>query len=260
MLAWYVAICYFRISLTHTYLESIAMKLLTDSRGQAKMNKSAKSGLYMPFIMHLAPAKLSGHNVCPKASHGCAAACLNTAGRGVYNNVQKARIERTKQFFKNRAWFMQQLCLEVAAGERKALKQQKQMTVRLNGTSDLQWENYKMRDNKTIFQLFPDVIFYDYTKIPKRDPKPFSNYSLTFSAADGNDDDVTVALKKNMNVAVVFGGKQLPLHWQGKKVIDGDIDDLRFLDPSNVVVGLRAKGKARYDKSGFVKYVTPENV
>ena len=217
------------------------------------MTKSAKSGVYLPYILHLAPADLSGYNTCPKATAGCKAACLNTAGMGVFNNVQKARIQKTKYFFEQRREFYAQLIKEISSAERKANKLGKQLTMRLNGTSDLQWENYKMQDGKTIFELFPNVVFYDYTKIEKRQPKPFSNYSLTFSAADGNDNDVAVALQKGMNVAVVFRGDTLPREWQGKTVIDGDTDDLRFLDPQNVVVGLRAKGKAKKDKTGFVK-------
>ncbi len=217
------------------------------------MTKSAKSGVYLPDISHLAPADLSGYNTCPKATAGCKAACLNTAGMGVFNNVQKARIQKTKYFFEQRREFYAQLIKEISSAERKANKLGKQLTMRLNGTSDLQWENYKMQDGKTIFELFPNVVFYDYTKIAKRQPKPFANYSLTFSAADGNDNDVAVALQKGMNVAVVFRGDTLPQEWQGKTVIDGDTDDLRFLDPQNVVVGLRAKGKAKKDKTGFVK-------
>jgi hypothetical protein len=226
--------------------------LLTPPAGQAKMTKSAKSGEYLPFILHLAPAKSSGHQTCAKATKGCEAACLNTAGRGRFDNVQKARIEKTRLFFYERQAFFNQLVLEVAKAERKAIKLGKQLTMRLNGTSDLIWEAYKMQDNKTIFELFPNVIFYDYTKIAKRDPKPFSNYSLTFSAADGNDADVNTAIAKGMNVAVVFR-KSLPTEWNQRPVINGDTDDLRFLDPQGVVIGLVAKGKAKYDKTGFVK-------
>ena len=216
------------------------------------MTKTAKSGEYLPFILHLSPAKSSGHQTCAKATKGCEAACLNTAGRGKFNNVQKARIEKTKLFFNQRQAFYDQLILEIAKAERKAIKLGKQLTMRLNGTSDLIWEAYKMRDDKTIFELFPNVIFYDYTKIAKRDPKPFSNYSLTFSAADGNDDDVSTAIAKGMNVAVVFR-KSLPTEWNQRPVINGDTDDLRFLDPQGVVIGLVAKGKAKYDTTGFVK-------
>lgn len=229
--------------------------LLTAPAGQAKMNKSAKSGEYLPYILHLAPAKSSGHQTCAKATKGCEAACLNTAGRGRFDNVQKARIEKTRLFFYERAAFFNQLVSEIAKAERKAKKLGKQLTMRLNGTSDLIWEAYKLQDNKTIFELFPDVIFYDYTKIAKRDSRPFPNYSLTFSAADGNDADVQTAIVKGMNVAVVFRN-ELPAKWNGRDVINGDTDDLRFLDPHGVVIGLVAKGKAKKDTTGFVKDIS----
>lgn len=174
---------------------------------------------------------------------------------GVFSNVQTARIAKTKYFFDNRQAFYADLIREVARAERKAIKEGKQLTMRLNGTSDLQWEVYKMQDGKTIFELFPNVTFYDYTKIAKRNPNPFPNYSLTFSAADGNDAHVDEAIAKGMNVAVVFRGDTLPSTWNGKQVIDGDTDDLRFLDPAGVIVGLRAKGKAKKDTTGFVKDV-----
>lgn len=229
--------------------------LLTAPTAQAKMGKSAKSGVYLPYILHLAPADLSGHNTCPLATLGCKKSCLNTSGMGVFSNVQLARINKTKYFFDNRQAFYADLIKEIARAERKAIKEGKQLTMRLNGTSDLQWEVYKMQDGKTIFELFPNVTFYDYTKIAKRNPNPFPNYSLTFSAADGNDADVETAIGKGMNVAVVFRGDTLPSTWNGKTVIDGDTDDLRFLDPAGVIVGLRAKGKAKKDTTGFVKDV-----
>lgn len=216
------------------------------------MGKSAKSGVYLPYILHLAPSDLSGHNTCPLATIGCKKSCLNTSGMGVFSNVQLARIAKTKYFFDNRQAFYTDLIKEVARAERKAIKEGKQLTMRLNGTSDLQWEVYKMQDGKTIFELFPNVTFYDYTKIPNRKSNPFPNYSLTFSAADNNDAHVATALDKGMNIAVVFR-RDLPSTWNGRTVIDGDVDDLRFLDPANVIVGLRAKGKAKYDKTGFVK-------
>lgn len=242
--------------ITHShYFTGSIMKLLTDSKSQTKMAKSAKNGKYLPYIMHLAPEKLSGYQVCPLATMGCKAACLNTAGYGVYSNVQRARINRTKMFFEKRQEFFAMLQKEITNAEKLAIKKGKQLTIRLNGTSDIMFEIYDVYNGKTIFEAFPNVIFYDYTKIAKRNPTPFPNYSLTFSAADGNDANVKTAIKKGMNVAVVFAGDTLPAVWQGKPVIDGDIDDLRFLDPRGVIVGLRAKGKAKYDTSGFVKYI-----
>lgn len=226
--------------------------LLTAPAAQAKMTKSAKSGIYLPYILHLAPARESGYQTCPKATAGCAAACLNTAGRGAFTNVQRARIEKTKLFFEQRAQFLAQLVDEIGKAERKAEKLGKTLTVRLNGTSDLRWEMYKAFNGKTIFEVFPNVVFYDYTKIANRDVSNIPNYSLTFSLAESNATDVSKAIGNGMNVAVVFRDT-LPETWQGMPVIDGDVDDLRFLDPKFVIVGLRAKGKAKKDTTGFVQ-------
>ena len=232
------------------------MKLLTGYKQQAKMAKSAKSGLYLPFIMHLAPVKLSGYQVCSKATKGCAAACLNTAGLGTFDKVQQARIRRTKLFFEDRTLFVSLLRKEIEKGLRKAEKEQRQMTVRLNGTSDLIWEAYRFFDRKTVFEAYPDVIFYDYTKIARRASHPFTNYSLTFSVAESNEMDIPAARANGMNLAVVFRGPELPQTYLGMPVIDGDKDDLRFFDPKDVIIGLVAKGKAIKDHSGFVKDIT----
>jgi len=239
------------------------MKLL--STGNPKILKGLKQG-YNTYILHLAPANLSGFETCPKRTAGCTAACLNTAGRGgmfkkgeTTNAIQQARIRKTKMFFENRGAFMLQLYLDI----KKAIKQSEKLGLipvfRLNGTSDIAWEKYEVQDGKNIFQMFPDNIFYDYTKILGRKVKNISNYSLTFSAADGNDLDVVRAIKEGYNVATVFGIKKnspMPESYNGLPVFNGDDSDLRFLDPKGVVVGLYAKGKAKKDTSGFVKYPT----
>ena len=239
------------------------MKLL--STGNPKILKGLKQG-YNTYILHLAPANLSGYETCAKRTAGCTAACLNTAGRGgmfkkgeTTNAIQEARIRKTKMFFENRGAFMLQLYLDI----KKAIKQSEKLGLipvfRLNGTSDIAWEKYEVQDGKNIFQMFPDNIFYDYTKILGRKVKNISNYSLTFSAADGNDLDVVRAIKEGYNVATVFGIKKnspMPESYNGLPVFNGDDSDLRFLDPKGVVVGLYAKGKAKKDTSGFVKYPT----
>ena len=132
---------------------------------------------------------------------------------------------------------------------------------RLNGTSDLAFEKYEVVRNgklfRNIFAAFPEVTFYDYTKILGRKIKEIPNYSLTFSAADGNDADVSKAIVQGYNIAVVFGIKKtlpMPETYLGIPVFNGDESDLRFLDPQGVVVGLYAKGKAKKDTTGFVKY------
>ena len=230
------------------------MALLTV--GNPKLLKGQKKG-YLSSVLHLAPADLSGKNTCPKATAGCKAACLNTAGRGGIfkkgestNIIQQARIRKTKQFFENRETFLQELVIEIGKTIKKAEKQGLIPVFRLNGTSDLSWEKYEVADGKNIFQMFPEVQFYDYTKVLGRKVSHIPNYHLTFSKADGNDMDVRLAASNGMNIAAVF--HKLPEKYIGRPVINGDDTDLRFLDPKGVIVGLKAKGKAKKDTSGFV--------
>jgi hypothetical protein len=230
------------------------MKLL--STGNPKLLKGQKKG-YMSFVLHLSPADVSGYETCPKRTAGCTAACLNTAGRGGMfkkgentNVIQQARIRKTKMFFENRDQFMKDLVADIKLGIKQAEKKDMIPAFRLNGTSDLSWEKYEVADGKNIFQLFPEVQFYDYTKVRNRKVSHLTNYHLTFSKADGNDMDVRLVASTGMNVAVVF--KEVPDTYIGRTVIDGDETDLRFLDPKGVVVGLKAKGKAKKDTTGFV--------
>ena len=243
------------------------MKLL--STGNPKVLKGLKEG-FNTYILHLAPASLSGFNTCPKATEGCKAACLNTAGRGGMfkkgentNNIQKARIRKTIQFFTARESFMQDLVKDIELAIKQSIKKNLVPVFRLNGTSDISFEKYEVVRNgvlyRNIFSAFPDNIFYDYTKVLGRKVTNISNYSLTFSAADGNDNDVAKAINQGYNTATVFGIKKtlpMPEEYMGLPVFNGDESDLRFLDPKGVVVGLYAKGKAKKDESGFVKYPT----
>jgi hypothetical protein len=228
------------------------MALLTKSN--AKIRKGEKLG-WITFGIHLAPANLSGFNVCKDASDGCAAACLNTAGRGAMSSVQKARIAKTQLFFKNKTIFMVMLWEEVAREVRKAKKNNMQPCFRLNLTSDLPWESIKL-NGSSIFEAFPDVQFYDYTKSPKRmtsfiNGEMPKNYHLTFSRSESNGAIALAFLKSGGNVAMVFR-KSLPSHYYGHEVIDGDETDLRFLDGSGKIIGLKEKGLAKKDESGFV--------
>ena len=231
------------------------MKLL--SIGNPKILKGMKQG-FMTYILHLAPADVSGYNTCPKATAGCKAACLNTAGRGgmfkkgeTTNVIQQARIRKTRWFFEDRESFLATLKDDIRKATRQSEKKGLIPVFRLNGTSDLSWEKYG------IIQEFPNVQFYDYTKVLGRKVNGLANYHLTFSAADGNDNDVRKAIKEGYNIATVFGIKKsqpMPETYEGTPVFNGDDSDLRFLDPKGVVVGLYAKGKAKKDTSGFVKY------
>jgi hypothetical protein len=231
------------------------MSLLTV--GNPKLMKGQAQG-YLSSVLHFAPANLSGKEVCPKRTAGCTSACLNTAGRGGIfkkgestNVIQQARIRKTKAFFADRQAFLNELVVEITKTKTKAEKQGLIPVFRLNGTSDLSWEKYEVANHKNIFEMFPDVQFYDYTKIVGRKVSHIKNYHLTFSNADGNINDVLKAKANGMNIAVVFR-KELPTKYLGMTVINGDETDLRFLDPKGVIVGLKAKGKAKKDISGFV--------
>jgi hypothetical protein len=227
------------------------------STANPKIQKGTKLG-YLSFILHLAPADLSGKEVCAKRTAGCTAACLNTAGRGGMfkkgestNVIQQARIRKTKMFFEARQEFLNALVVDIHRAKAQAKRLGLTPVFRLNGTSDLSWEKYEVVNGMNIFQLFPDVQFYDYTKIRGRKVSHIPNYHLTFSRADGNEMDARLAASAGMNVAVVFA-KDLPETYMGRKVVNGDETDLRFLDEKNVIVGLKAKGRAKKDTSGFV--------
>jgi hypothetical protein len=181
---------------------------------------------------------------------------LNTSGHGAYSNVQKARIEKTKFLKENFSLFAAQLIKEINSAIKKAKKNGMRLAIRLNLTSDIPWELLDIQDGKTIFDIFPEVTWYDYTKGYKRmmdflDGKMPANYTLTFSRSESNERHVHAIRAKGGNVAVVFR-RSLPESWHGTPVVNGDKNDLRFLDPRGVVVGLIEKGKARKDDSGFV--------
>lgn len=230
------------------------MSLLTV--GNPKILKGTAFG-YLTAILHLAPGRLSGFNVCPGASLACLDACLNTAGRGgiikkgeTTNTIQKARLRKTLAFFNETETFMAQLAKEIGNIVKLANKHGLKPAIRLNGTSDIRWENEKVGGFANLMEMFPNVIFYDYTKLANRRNLP-PNYRLTFSLSESNDVSAEQALAAGMNVAVVF--RNLPPTFMGRPVIDGDVSDLRFLDPVGVIVGLKAKGKAKKDTSGFVR-------
>ncbi len=245
--------------------------LLTTSN--PKTDKSVKAG-YLTAILHLSPSDRSGHNVCPAATAGCIAACLNTAGMGgiikrgeTTNGIQRARIARTLYLFEDRAAFLDQLAREIEAHCRRADRMRLEPCIRLNGTSDLRWESLRVKRGPTVFERFAGLRFYDYTK--RTDRTIPQNYHLTFSLAEtaASWKDHLTALNQGLSVAVVLSGagdsvhpKPFPATWNGRTLIDGDLTDLRFLDPSAVYVGLRAKGKAKTDGTGFVKRLDLEEV
>ena len=265
------------------------MTTLLNIDANAKTVKGQKQG-FMTAVLYLAPFKAAGINVCPMAElAGCVAACLNTAGRGGIakgratfetaggyvlpdNAIQRARIRRTRFYADDRAGFMRQLHKEISAFIRKAERKGLTPVVRLNGTSDIRWEKIEFTLDaaddagyrNSIFDFFPDVQFYDYTKIPNRfrDCAAIDNYhlSLSFSAASPRYERMVADAQLQYRAPVIMvlrdkAAKQRFLdrmNASGVTVVDGDEHDLRFLDPDGAIVALYAKGAARHDTTGFV--------
>jgi hypothetical protein len=240
-------------------------------------------GVYETAIMYLAPYNLAGANVCPMAEQaGCIAGCLNTAGRGQMSNVQRGRIGKTKRYLANRAAFMAELHRDLLRFLNYCRKKGVRPAVRLNGTSDIQWEVAHPVTNPdsghtfaSIFHAFPEIQFYDYTKVYKRVYRDLPvNYRLVLSYSEANpryrDAVIKAANETGVNLAVVYRHKAfrddavmtrnlnraawqlVQIGMEPRRVIDGDSDDMRFLDPTGVIVGLYAKGPAKRDTSGFV--------
>lgn len=225
----------------------------------AKTSKGEKLG-FLTGILYLAPYKtISIYNTCSMAElAGCDKACLYTAGRGAYSSVQNARINKTNWYYQDRQGFMLQLIDNIKSLIKKANKLQLIPLIRLNGTSDIKWENvsfeYQGKQYDNIMELFPDIQFYDYTKIINRNNLP-ANYDLTFSYSGKPEfiKYVNKAINNNMRIAVVFKDKyNLPNEFMGLSVVNGDNTDIRHLDPQGVIVALYAKGKAKSDNTGFV--------
>jgi len=239
---------------------------LLSVESDAKTIKGSKLGV-LTGILYLAPHTVSGYQTCPKSSAGCRESCLFTAGyAGIYPAVIQARIRKTLMFFQQRAQFLDTIVKDIEKLIKMANLKNMEPAVRLNGTSDIAWEKFSViRDNKifkNIFAAFPDISFYDYSKILNRKAAlDIPNYSLTFSLSEDNDADARKALKAGFNVAVVMNvarSKDLPKTWDKFKVIDGDVSDLRYKEKGGNIVGLRAKGKARKDTTGFVRKVDGE--
>ena len=230
------------------------------STNNSKTIKGEKLG-YTTYIMYLAPhtQNSKGINLCSHASKGCAKACLFGSGAARFDAVQQGKTNKTEWFLDNRVEFLSQLDKEISKIEKRHdsmvddvvyksngdVLRHKNYAIRLNGTSDLPFEKYKIRDNKNIFELYPNVQFYDYTKNHIRFEKELpSNYHLTFSLSEDNKEKSFELLNKGYNVAMVFGVKKesdLPTEYKGFNVINGDKSDLRFLDDKNIIVGLKYK-------------------
>ena len=231
-------------------------KVLGES--STKTVKGEKFG-YLTGICYLIPWKKFGTgNLCGFASKGCINSCLEYSGLGTMSNTMRGRYRKTAFWYRNRQGFFEQLIKDVKSLERKAEREGKIPVVRLNGTSDIRFEKHRIKDGKNIFQLFPQIQWYDYTKNPyrfDRDKQP-ANYHLTFSKSESNDDHVEYVLKnKRWKIATVAtDATAKTIVFQGKKyrTVNGDNHDLRFLDKGGRFVLLQAKGLAKFDETGFV--------
>jgi hypothetical protein len=233
-------------------------KNLLSISADSKTIKGEKIG-YLTGILYLAPANTTKYNTCSMAHKAqCAVACLYSAGRGAFNNVQQSRIDKTLYFFESRTEFMDQLVKNVQSLIKKAYAKKLDPLVRLNGTSDIRWEIIPVTVNEVtytnIFEVFPNVQFYDYTKDANRKDLP-SNYDLTFSysGVESFKPYVFKAQSKGLRMAVVFRKESsIPTVFKGITVVSGDNSDVRHLDHQGVIVGLYAKGAAKRDTTGFV--------
>ncbi len=222
--------------------------------GSTKVIKGNRLG-YRTAILYLAPANMSGVNVCPMAiTAQCADACLNTAGRGAMSGVQMSRLRKTLFWMQYQSEAIALIKSEIAMFAARAEKQGFTLLIRLNGTSDIRFENYG------IVQSFPNVQFYDYTKLANRRNIP-ANYDLTFSysGVKAYAPQAQIAVNNGMRLAVVFRSRAVVLEllefqatFQGLPIVDGDDTDIRHIDPLHSAVALYAKGKAKHDYSGFV--------
>ena len=236
------------------------MKLNLLSAGTT--NAKTKKNEAETYILYLAPARQNstGKSVCPHATEGCTWACLYTAGLGAFSNVQQARIRKTDLFFENRNLFLNMLILDLNKINDKARRENKTIFVRLNGTSDLDFDRILKLSFRPSLQDFSNLKFYDYTKDKVRarvqassmHPNWIDNYKVTYSRSEiSTDAELVSLLSEGVNVAVVFKD-QLPEHYLGFPVINGDLTDLRYNDPKGHVIGLKAKGFAKRDTTGFV--------
>ena len=239
-------------------------KSLLSINADAKTSKGETFG-FLTGIMYLAPYKSTEWNTCSMAQIAeCGTACLFSAGRGAMSTVAQGRINKTVWFFTERTTFMQQLVVNIRQLVKKAAKQSLIPLVRLNGTSDIRWETVGFTDVDgteyvNIFAAFPDIQFYDYTKIPSRNlvGKTSGNYDLTYSFSAITPKPISIKGLTNPNnsrVAVVFQKQaDIPTSFRSWPVVDGDDSDVRHIEPKNVVVALYAKGKAKREDNGFVQ-------
>jgi hypothetical protein len=228
----------------------------------AKHEKNAKYN-EMVYALYLAPAKLSGYNVCPKSNAECRALCLHESGQNKMDKgkITKSRIKKTQLFFEHRQFFMEWLVADIKLNKAKAEANGHHFSIRLNNTSDISPEQFYLDidgEKKNILQVFPNTQFYDYSKVDNRIQlvSKYTNYDLTFSYDGYNWNVCEKMLKSNVRVAVVFA-KHVPEEFRGYNVVNGDAYDVRFRDDKNVIVGLKFKHvRNKYTKD--MKFIVQE--
>jgi hypothetical protein len=242
---------------------TIPAKLLSKGTTNAKTSKNSLE----TFILYMSPADQNskGADLCPFRSKGCTSACLYTAGRGKFNNVQRARMNKSEYFIRDKKTFLSQLALELKAINKRQLKKGTKAAIRLNGTTDVDFL-YLLKNRVGLDALqLEGLVFYDYTKDPHRVKRyAGTNYTLTFSRAEDNEPQALEILENSGIVSAVFAEK-LPQFYKGFEVFDGDkADDImikaskavkvlkRTRKGQGLILGLKAKGDAKKDTSGFV--------
>ena len=249
-------------------LKKIGVSYLGGTTHSAKMLYSYNSGTET-YCLYLAPSTMSGRNVCPNSEH-CKDFCLNGSGhnksdilaRGESGSkINIARIKKTKAFFYQRELFVRTLIHEIESAQKRAIKNGREFAVRLNGTSDLSPLAFTYQ-GKNILEWFPNVQFYDYTKVPSRQkllPR-YKNYDLTFSFDGYNWDECEKFLKKGGKVSVILHGKELPKKYKGFNVIDANGYDMRYLDPKSTIMGLHYHPTANDYKNGKFEAPTAKGI
>jgi len=260
----FVTITGAKIECGFTYLGSI--------NASAKLAKNGKVNKQHTYGLYLAPAKLSGYNVCPNSTPECRLGCLHASGHTKMeinsggNRIQNARIKKARLLIENPEYFMRWLVTDIDAKRKLAEKQGYGFSVRLNCTSDIDWANVKLY-GQNVFEIFPDVQFYDYTKNVKKFINKPANYHLTYSYTGRNWSECQDVMSKGHNVAMVFNVKkesEIPAMYKGYEVVNGDLSDYRVADAKGIIVGLKWKriankeNEAKVLNSVFV--VTPEIV
>jgi len=232
------------------------LSYLGSINSSAKIAKNGKVNNQNTYSLYLAPAETSGYNVCSHSTNECRLGCLATSGRtkmdinSGQNRIINSRIKKTKLFFEQPDFFMAWLIAEITKHKAGAKKQGAGFSARLNCTSDIDWQNVRV-DDKNIFELFPDVQFYDYTKNPNKFINLPDNYHLTFSYTGRNWNACEALLKRGYNIAVVFK-KELPDAFKGFKVVNGDLTDYRVADGKGVIIGLKWKRIANKEAENAV--------